>query len=259
MPEEKTAKAQPKTKKTKRKKRQHNYLYFYLFAFVFLVALAGFSYLVKSYSPEIDVTIGNNDTLTLSESDMDVEIKSVDERLKWIQMEDEMPTVALRNSNASENPLNIDFLPTLEEENIELELRKNEENKKTVVPPPKPTMSDIQTVIPDFRSQNPVSSSNNILASKGPIPLPTKPQSTVSLPEITISKVYLGEFHSLEEAMATQQSVSEKDSSIVPFIKATNGTYIVQLGSFYEKEKALALASKVQAMGYVPKIQTENK
>ena len=31
MPEEKTAKAQPKTKKTKRKKRQHNYLYFYLF------------------------------------------------------------------------------------------------------------------------------------------------------------------------------------------------------------------------------------
>ena len=58
MPEEKTAKEQPKTKKAKRKRRKHNYLYFYLFAFVFLIALAGFSYLVKSYSPDIDVAIG---------------------------------------------------------------------------------------------------------------------------------------------------------------------------------------------------------
>ena len=259
MPEEKTAKTQPKTKKAKRKKVKHNYLYFYLFAFVFLVALAGFSHLVKSYSPEIDVTIGNNDTLTLSESDMDVEIKSVDERLKWIQMEDEMPTVALRNSNVPENPLNIDFLPTMEEENIEEELRKNEQNQKAVVPPPKPTIKDIQTSIPDFRNQNPVTYSNNIVASTGPIPLPTRPQSTVPVQTTTISKVYLGEFHSLEDAMATQQSISEKDSSIVPFIKAMNGTYIVQLGSFYEKEKAQALASKVQAMGYVPKIQTVNR
>ena len=240
--------------------KNNMYLYFYIFAFVFLVALAGFSYLVKSYSPEIDVTIGNNDALTLSESDMEVEIKSVDERLKWIQMEDEMPTVALRNSETSENPLNIDFLPTMEEENIEPELRKNEVKEKTLVPsPPTPTIKDIQAAIPDFRSQNSVSSTNNIVVSQGPIPLPTKPQSTVPLPVTTISKVYLGEFHSLEDAMATQQSISEKDNTIVPFIKATNGTYIVQLGSFYEKEKAEALATKVQAMGYVPKIQTVNK
>lgn len=259
MPEEKTAKTQPKTKKSKRKKRKHNYLYFYLFAFVFLVALAGFSYLVKSYSPEIDVTIGNNDTLTLSESDMDVEIKSVDERLKWIQMEDEMPTVAIRNSNAPENPLNIDFLPTMEEENIESELRKNEEKKKTVVSaPPTPTIKDIQAAIPDFRNQTVVANNNNS-AVKGPIPLPAKPQSVVPLPASTITKVYLGEFHSLEDAMSTQLSISEKDNTIVPFIKATNGTYIVQLGSFYEKEKAEALATKVQSMGYVPRIQTVNR
>ena len=258
MQEEKTAKTSIKSKKAKSKRKKHNYLYFYLFAFVFLAALASFSYLVKSYSPDIDVNIGNNETLTLSESDMDVEIKSVDERLKWIQMEDEMPTVALRNSKNQENPLNIDFLPTMEEENIESELRKKEEKKKNIVPPPTPTIKEIQAAIPDFRSQNSVISNNSVV-SKGPIPLPTRQPTVASVQATTISKVYLGEFASLEDAMATQQSISEKDSSIVPFIKATNGTYIVQLGSFYEKEKAEALASKVQTMGFVPRIQTVNK
>ena len=258
MQEEKVAKNTTKTKKAKSKKYKRNYLYFYLFAFAFLAALASFSYLVKSYSPDIDVNIGNNDSLTLSESDMDVEIKSVDERLKWIQMEDEMPTVALRNSNHQENPLNIDFLPTMEEENIEAELRKKEQINKTVVSPPTPTIRDIQAAIPDFRTQTSISS-NNVVVAKGPIPLPTRPQPIVSQAHTTISKVYLGEFASLEDAMATQQTITEKDSTIVPFIKATNGTYIVQLGSFYEKEKAEALALKVTSMGYVPKIQTVNK
>lgn len=258
MPEEKTAKEQPKTKKAKRKRRKHNYLYFYLFAFVFLIALAGFSYLVKSYSPDIDVAIGNNEALTLSESDMDVEIKSVDERLKWIQMEDDMPTVALRNSETQENPLNIDFLPSVEDENIEPQLRKNEQNKKEVVPPPRPTITDIQSTIPDFRNRS-FSNQNSNMVAKGPIPLPTRYPSSTQTEQKSISKVYLGEFASVEDAMATQQSIIEKDSTIVPFIKASNGTYIVQLGSFYEKEKADALAQKVRIMGFVPKIQTVNK
>ena len=129
---------------------------------------------------------------------------------------------------------------------------------KTVVSPPTPTIRDIQATIPDFRTQTSISS-NSVAVPKGPIPLPTRPQPIVSQAHTTISKVYLGEFASLEDAMATQQAITEKDSSIVPFIKATNGSYIVQLGSFYEKEKAEALASKVTSMGYVPKIQTVNK
>ena len=104
MSEKTDVNVQEKKKSVKKQKRRYNVLYFYLFAIVFILALSGFSYIVKSYSPDIDVTIGNNDSLTLSDSDMDVEIKSVDERLKWIQMEDEMPTVALRDSEKQENP-----------------------------------------------------------------------------------------------------------------------------------------------------------
>ena len=73
--------------KLKRKRRKNSFMgYIYLFIFVFVLALAGLSYIVKSYSPEVDVTLGNIETEPLTQADMGMEVKSVDERLKWIQM-----------------------------------------------------------------------------------------------------------------------------------------------------------------------------
>ena len=257
MSEKTDVNVQAKKKSVKKRKRRYNFLYFYLFAIVFILALSGFFYIVKSYSPDIDVTIGNNDSLTLSDSDMDVEIKSVDERLKWIQMEDEMPTVALRDSQKQENPLNIEFYATQQAENIEQELRKQEANKKSVVPPPMPTMSDIQKAKPDFRMAN--VAPMNTQPSSGVIPLPVKQQTPiVPMPTKSITKVYLSGFSSLEQAMATQQEINSKDSSISPFVKVINDTYIVQIGSFSDKEKAVLLQQKLISMGYQAKINTSN-
>ena len=66
--------------KRKRRKRKNSFIgYVYLFIFVFVAALAGFSYFVKSYSPEVDVTICNQELVApISQSDMDVEVKSFD-------------------------------------------------------------------------------------------------------------------------------------------------------------------------------------
>lgn len=258
MSEKTDINVQSKKKSVKKKKRKYNFLYFYLFAFVFVSALAGFSYIVKSYSPDIDVTIGNNESLTLSESEMDVEIKSVDERLKWIQMEDEMPTVALRDSEKQENPLNLDFLPNQQEENIEPQLRRQEAKGKNVVPPPTPSMMDIKSIKSDFRT-----ASSDVTSKPSPnsgvIPLPTKSYSpVVPMPTKSITKVYLSGFSSLEQAMATQQEINSKDSSISPFVKVINDTYIVQIGSFSDKEKAVLLQQKLIAMGYQAKINTSN-
>lgn len=215
----------------KKRKKKKNYGYLYLFAFVFLIALAGLSYIVKSYSPDIDVAIGNNESLTLSESEMDVEIKSVDERLKWIQMEDEMPSVALRNNEEKE-----------ENNIIKKEVvKKDKEETKTVNKPPVPSIADIQNQRPDFRSITPAT------------PVIPQPQ-----PLQTITKVYLGSYSSLEEAMAVQNKVASDEPSVVPFIKAIRDTYIVQLGSFSDKEKANALVIKLREKGYYPKITSQN-
>lgn len=212
-------------KRKKRKNKKH-FGYLYLFAFVFIIVLVGLSYILKSYSPDIDVEIGNNDALTLSESEMDVEIKSIDERLKWIQMEDEMPSVAKRDN---------------EETNEEDKQRENSEKEKQTIKPPTPSIEDIKQQRPDFRNISPVTPV---------IPLPERP--------VTITKVYLGSYSSLEEAMSVQNKVSHEEPALEPFIKAIRDTYIVQLGSFADKEKANALIIKLREKGYSPKIIYEN-
>ena len=44
---------------------------------------------------------------------------------------------------------------------------------------------------------------------------------------------------------------------MVPFIKSINGLYMVQIGSFSDQTKAIALASKMREKGYPSKTVTE--
>ncbi len=212
--------------KRNKRKNKKSFGYLYLFAFVFFVVLIGLSYILKSYSPDIDVAIGNNEALTLSESEMGVEIKSIDERLKWIQMEDEMPSVAKRDNEEKQ------------EENTDV---KDDKPVEKAEKPPIPSIEDIKTQRPDFR---------NISPATPVIPLPERP--------VTITKVYLGSYSSLEEAMIIQNKISNEEPELEPFIKAIRDTYIVQLGSFADKEKATALIIKLKEKGYNPKIISEN-
>lgn len=240
----------------KRKRKNKGFLgYFYLFIFVFVVALFGLSFFVKSYSPDVDVSIGNSETLTLSESEMDVEVKSVDERLKWIQMEDEMPSVAIREAKESTEK-------AIKEKNVKkdsvivddevvkrvIELPKNEEpifKKEEVVP--KPQMSDLITQA----------------VTQQPAPVPQVSDFRTSVPVIpapipSLTKVYLGSFSTVDEAMAMQQKIATDIPESMPFIKSQNGSYIVQLGSFSNKSVADAFILKVKEKGYNPKIINQN-
>ncbi|MCD7780849.1 MAG: SPOR domain-containing protein [Candidatus Gastranaerophilales bacterium] len=220
----------------KRTKNKKGFGYLYLFAFVFLIALAGLSYVVNAYSPDVDVTIGNNESLTLSESDMEVEIKSVDERLKWIQMEDEMPTVALRNSEKKSSKKKEYDNYTMSESNT-LKNDKLEDKKTKKIPVP--SIEDIQSQKADFKlavvPHNPV----------------------VPKPKPLFTKVYLGSYTTIDEAMSMQSKISKEYADLNPFIKAVQDSYIVQIGSFSEEERAQELVSNLRRHGYNPKISYE--
>lgn len=243
--------------KRKRKRKNKGILgYFYLFVFVFVVALLGLSFFVKSYSPDVDVSIGNNESLTLSESDMDVEVKSVDERLKWIQMEDEMPSVAIREAKEStekaikeKNEKKGSVIVADEVTKRVIELPTNEEpifKKEDVVP--KPQMSDLITQAVSQPQPLPVPQASDFRASVPVIPAP--------IPSLT--KVYLGSFSTVDEAMAIQQKIATDIPESMPFIKSQNGSYIVQLGSFSNKSVADAFILRVKEKGYNPKIINQN-
>lgn len=248
-------KVETKTKKSKRRRRKNlGFLkYIFLFAFVFIGALVGLSYLVDSYSPKVDVSLGNtDDSLTLATPENEEEMKTIDERLKWIQMEDEMPSVAIRETLAADELAST--LITENHEQVDKKEVKENLNEKAkskepidsvvldVVQPkseaPKPAMSEIAKQTTDFRT-----------AAK---------QAVIPAPIPSLTKVFLGPFSTLDEAIFYQQKVGNDLPEVMPFVKSVDGSYIVQIGSFSNKEVANSFLLKAQEKGYSPKTKTEN-
>ena len=83
-------------------------------------------------------------------------------------------------------------------------------------------------------------------------------KEVVVLPKHTTTKVYLGNYSTLEDAVVVQNKVNSIEPGIVPFVKSVRGHYIVQLGSFSDSEKAGILVEKLRAKGYYPKITYEH-
>ena len=218
-----------KLKRPKKKKKIAGYIY--LFIFVFITALVGITYVINYFSPDVDVEIGNKSSLVLNDEDIGMEVKPIDERLKWIQEEDELPSVAVRENKHGESINKDSIVDTSKDET---------ENVKEVIPPPNKPKTEEKQELPkqDFRTAN-----NSKTSGVIPAPVPS------------LIKVYVGSYSSLEEAMAVQQQINSESHDTMSFIKAINGgKYIVQLGSFSTQEKADTYIQKMKAKGYNPKI-----
>lgn len=220
-------------KRRKRRRRKNALGYLFLFVFVFFLALFGLSYLVKSFSPDVDVAIGNNESLTLNNADSDSEIKTIDERLKWIQMEDELPTVSIKPSKDNIKPSD---KSTINEKPLE---KKKEEVKKEQPKADKIKITESNKEHLDFRLPK------NITVAE--------PQGQ----KTRTSKVYIGKYSSIEDAIKIQHKISLEESDIIPFIKNINGQYVVQIGSFSDSTRASNLVNKMKSKGYPASVVLE--
>ena len=241
---------QPHTKpiKTKKHKRKSNiFQYILLFAVVFSVTLFGMSYFVDVYSPDVDVAIGNSEPVTLTGSYINQEERTIDERLRWIQEEDELPS-----AGANEPKL---YSPEEEEQEIadkgiikkiiELPKKRNYDEdipqEETVAQKENEQKKDkIDYLKMDFR---------RAAEDSGVITQPKKN---------TPSKVFIGKFSTVEEAVETQNNIVRENLEVLPFVKSVNNYYVVQVGSFSEKEKADALALTFKQKGYPARVVSEN-
>lgn len=231
---------QNKAKKAKKKKK---FGWLYLFVFVFILALVSVSYLVKYYSPDVDVAIGNSEDLTLNSADIEYEIRPIDERLKWIQMEDEMPSVSIKKEKAK----SYDYLFGEQNSKGEISKAKKEIESKKEKQPPKVKIEDVKQ---KTAKSEPLALNDSILSHKKTAPAAVEPS-------VTITKVYLGSYASLDEAIEAQHKVSASGLAVSPFVKAVKDKYIVQVGSFYDSQKADDLVSSMKAKGFSAKKKVE--
>lgn len=235
----------------KRKKRKRNgnaVQYLLFFALMFSLALYGVTYIVDSYSPDVDVQIGNSEPITLTDEDMSINEKTVDERLKWIQEEDELPSV-------------IENEPHLYSQE-EVDKTSEEGKSKQVIEPPKKQnydeqkKEDISVVAQTPETKTKEKEKSDYLA----MDLKRAAQNSGVIPKPTplVSKVVVGKFSSLDEALNIQNKLNGENLNVSPFIKAVKNYYVVQVGSFSDKERADSLSSELKAKGYSSSVIYEN-
>lgn len=204
-------------------------LYLFFATFFFSMVVVGF--VIKTISPSVDVEIGDNVNDPQQTIEQNEWQGGVDNRLKWIQFEDNMPGVSRRMDEtqpiADDENLQSDEQTGSEEKVLDNKDKTKSDNKAKKSAPPVPTVADAV---------------NNVNASSAPLKM---------------AKVYVGYYSSIDQAISAQNRLLDSNLNLSPFVKEINGYYVVQVGSYANQQKAQNLYSEVSSMGFPARITVE--
>ena len=228
-------------KKSSKSKKKDNSTFVFIisFVFTFMIATGIIGICLNYFSPTVDVNIGQNDVLP--EDNEQIPVLDMDNRLKWIQDED----------NYAQQPTSEKYLQ-LDKEFNSLNADKTNNIKKENIRPVKNTES--KSVKKERQDNIPVPVHSKDI--EPPVPTLTEVQNTVNKTpsEIKITKVYTGFYKSAEEAQQAKEKIANLFPELQPFVKSVNGQYIVQAGSFSSRKKAVELRESLNSRGYTAKL-----
>ncbi len=221
-------------------KKSKNRKMLYLFFTTFFLSMFIVGFLIKTLSPNVDVEIGDGQSVVEdAESEVTEEQSNVDNRLKWIQFEDNMPGVSKRfdekdlseeasyQSDIKEEVKSDEKVRDKKDKQEEVVLKETKVIKQPKYAPPVPTASDVNNSVKDAASP------------------------------VKMSKVYIGYYTNIEQAISVQNRLIDSNLNVSPFVKEVNGYYVVQVGSYANRQKAQALYGEVAALGYPVKMSNE--
>lgn len=206
-----------------------------LFIVTFLISLIVITYFIKSMSPDVDVEIGGEEVQQTSESSESGIKKAIDDRLRWIQMEDNMPGVSKRDEysdeNLTEEPAN--GAP----KNKTKEEKSKQQNDRE--------LEAIEYVNPQMHKTT---------TSTPPTPAPN---IATSVEPVKMSKVYVGSYATIEQAIQAQNNLMNSSASVSPFVKEVNGMYVLQAGSYANAGKAESVSRELNSLGFSARVVKE--
>lgn len=212
-------------------------IYLFFATFFFSMFIVGF--IIKTLSPSVDVEIGDNVESTQENVEQDEPQSGVDNRLKWIQFEDNMPGVSKRLEKQTQDEA------SMQSDNGNLSNEKIRDSKN-------PFKDETQTNSTSLQNSKP---------QKLAPPVPTSSDAVrnvnASSAPLKMTKVYVGYYSSIEQAISAQNRLLDSNLNVSPFVKESNGYYVVQIGSYANKQKAQTLYSEVSSMGFPAKITVE--
>ena len=199
-------------------KKNRNKIVF-IFILTFIIVFILFFQIAQLLVPNVDVEIGGADDEEVQNQKEEEVEKMIDERLKWIQFEDN----SIRNSEENiDNAVETQYVP----EKLDKEGAPPEEKAPEVKP--KTIMQEKQVVV----------------------------QEEIR-PKIIMNKVYVGNYATIEEAMSEQTRIMDAMPGVTLYIKGLGGSFTLQAGSFSDREKAEALATRLSENGVPCRIVKE--
>ena len=211
-----------------------------LFIITFLITLIGVTYLIKSFSPNVDVEIGGEELTTETGDESDEPEsdfkKAIDDRLKWIQLEDNMPGVSKRGDEEKS-------------EEVEYETAKTTANQENSAAPKKEEPAGPEITLPKANETEYVNPQNGRAAPPTPKPAAVEPYK--------MTKVYVGSYATIEQAIQAQNHLMNAPIGISPFVKEVNGSYVLQAGSFASAAKAESIANQIRQAGFSARVVSE--
>lgn len=207
-----------------------------VFITTFLIMLVFFIGAAKRISPDVDVTIGEDNEVEKKESGLGVK-GFIDNRLKAIQSEDTISETQttknkIKKSETEEEEISDDKYFNKElEQKVTIPVKNNKENNL------------------NSSDKKEINSNEN---------LTNKVEQTVSKPvHNTIAKVVVGNYSSIDQAKVAQSILQEAGLGVTPFIKNIHGSYTLQVGSFSSEEKAQSLTNELLKNNFPAKIIKE--
>ena len=210
-----------------------------LFIVTFLISLIVITYFIKSFSPNVDVEIGGEEevqqTTDSSDSESDVK-KAIDDRLRWIQLEDNMPGAAKREDGQTSDEVTYQNSKVRTPEEIAEDINNSAESNQHTE-----------------KEMKPIELNSSVHQNTLPPPVPAAPQAEPP----KMSKVYVGSYPTIEQAIQAQNQLMNLSASVSPFVKEVNGTYVLQAGSYANPSKAEAVSREINSLGFHARVVKE--
>lgn len=192
-----------------------------MFVSAFFILLLLFLGIAKQLSPEIDVSIGDDENATATEDVVDK--TSVDDRLKLLQQEDEGQKT--------------------QDETFATEL-----DEKVVLPDHKKAGNS------DNSGNEVVTLPDNTATPKPVVTSSPAPKQVVTPANV---KVVVGYYTTKEQAEVAKGIIAESGLNISPYVKSIGGAYTIQVGSYSTREKAQSVANELLRNNYPARIIME--
>lgn len=203
------------------KKNNKNKIFF-IFVLTFIIVFILVIQVAQILAPSVDVEIGDSSADDAMNAQKEEEMeKMIDERLKWIQFEDNNATTPEAEQTAQ------DAEKLLEEGN-----KGNTDVTAKEIKAPEVQPHDIMKD-----------------SIKPHTPKPEAGQ--------TLNKVLIGTYATVEQAIEAQNNIVDLNLGITSSIKDMGGSFTLQAGAFTNRAKAEELASKLSEHGIACRIVQE--